>query len=486
MTARPLFWTLHLITFVLITLHSLQRRRNANSTLLWIFTAWSLPVIGPILYLSFGIDRVADRGFLKFLADEHVLETRKGTRAAAPRAYWHHLTGAPAENEFQREFNRTMDSLIPDHPALAGNRLNTLVDGDEAYPRMLEAIRAAKNHIHLQSYIIGNDTISREFMDTLVAKAREGVQIRLLYDRFGSTSALFGGLFRRARKVPNFYVAGWTQANLLKRQFQINLRNHRKTLVVDGKIGFFGGINILDEHLTRPGKPPIRDYHFEAEGPIVQELQYAFLRDWYFITEESPRTLLIEKYFPHADSAGNVTARLISSGPSDSTDVAIETFFNSIVLAQKQILAVTPYFVPPDDILRALRSAALRGVDVHLVVPQENNHRYAGHASRALYEELLLAGIHIHERHPPFMHSKALVIDGEFAVVGTANLDVRSLHLNYETCMAVYSAEFTDALKNIIHADMDSSDEVLLTDWQNRPMRDRLLENLAALMTPVL
>lgn len=476
----------HLTAFALVTFHCLQRRRNASSTLLWIFIAWSVPVFGALLYLSFGVDRVDDRAYLKFLTDEHLLKTRKGTLAAAPRAYWHHLTGAPAENEFQREFNRTLDALIPDHPALAGNRLTPLVDGDEAYPRMLDAIRNARRHIHLQSYIIGNDRISREFINALAAKAAEGVPVRLLYDRFGSTSAVFGGLFRKARKIPGFKVAGWTQANLLKRQFQINLRNHRKTLIVDGKKGFFGGINLLDDHVTRPGKPPIRDYHFEAEGPIVQELQYAFLRDWYFITEEPPETLLTEEYFPHADPAGNVTARLISSGPSTLEDVAVETFFNSIVLAKKQILAVTPYFVPPADILRALRSAALRGVDVRLVVPQENNHRYAGSASRALYEELLLAGVRIFERRPPFMHSKALIVDGDFALVGTANLDVRSLHLNYETCLAVYGEEFSGVMKRIIHEDIASSDEVLLADWRKRPARCRLLENLASLMTPVL
>ena len=416
-----------------------------------------------------------------------IRETRKETRKAAPRAYWHNLlTGAPAENEFQREFNRTLDALIPNHPALTGNRITPLVNGDETYPRMLKAIRGAKRHIHLQSFIIDDDAIGREFMAALTAKAAEGVQIRLLYDRFGSTRASFSGLFWKARNTPGLTLAGWTQANPFKRQFQINLRNHRKTLIIDGKKAFFGGINIHDENTTRPGRPPIRDYHFETEGPIVQELQYSFLRDWYFITEESPEKLLTEEYFPHAEPAGNVTARLINSGPSTVEDVAIESFFNSIVLAKKQILAVTPYFVPPVDILRALRSAALRGVDVCLIVPKENNHFYTGLASRALYEELLLAGVRIFERHPPFMHAKALIVDGEFALVGTANLDVRSLNLNYETCVAVYSAEFADAMKSIIHEDINSSDEVILADWQNRPAYRRLLENLASLMSPVL
>jgi len=478
---------LHLIAFILITLHCLRRRRNATSTILWIFLAWAFPFFGALFYLTFGVDRVADRGFQKFLTEEHLLHTRKGTQEAAPRAYWHNLlTGAPAQNEFQREFDCALNTLLPDHPALAGNRLTPLVTGDEAYPKMLQAIRGAKAHIHLQSFIIGSDATGSEFMEALAAKAAEGVEIRLLYDRFGSTRAHLCGLFRKYNRLSNVQVAGWTQADVLKRQFQINLRNHRKILVVDGTRAFFGGINLQDRNTSAHKHGPIRDYHFDVQGPLVQEFQYSFLRDWYFITGEDPETLLTQDYFPHIDPDGDLTARLINSGPSTEKDVAIETFFNAITLARKQILAATPYFVPPVDVLRALRSAALRGLDVRLVVPQKNNHFYTGLASRALYEELLLAGVKIFERRPPFMHAKALVIDGEFSLVGTANLDERSLNLNYESSVAVYSEPFADALKNIIHEDIDLSAEIILTEWQNRPAARRLLENLASLMTPVL
>ena len=479
-------WATHLTVFTLVTLHCLQRRRNASSTILWIFVAWSFPIVGALVYISFGIDRVGDQGYLKFLADEHLLETRRGTQATAPRAYWHKLTGIPADNDYQREYNRTLDALLPDHPALAGNRITPLVGGDEAYPQMLAAIRNAKHHIHLQSFIIANDAISHEFINALADRAATGVQVRLLYDRFGSTRAVFGGLFNKIRKQPNVQIAGWTQANPLKRQFQINLRNHRKSLIIDGARAFFGGVNIHDENTSAHKNGPIRDYHFDVRGPLVQELQYSFLRDWYFITSESPDSLLTEPYFPHTEPAGDVTARFINSGPSTRQEVAVESFFNSIILAKKQILAVTPYFVPPPDILRALRSAALRGVDVRLIVPQKNNHLYAGFASHALYEDLLNAGVRIFERHPPFMHAKALVIDGAFALVGTANIDERSLNLNYETCVAIYSEKFADAMKEIIHEDIDSSDEIVLNEWLQRPADLRLLENLATLMSPVL
>lgn len=478
--------TMHILAFVLVTFHSLRRKRNASSTILWIFVAWSFPVAGPILYLCFGVDRTPDKGFKKYLTDSNLLNARANAIESAPYAYWHNPVAVPDDSSLQRNMNRILNALVPDHPAHPDNRIVPLVCGDETYHEMLAAIRCAKKHIHLQSFIIARDTVSREFMEALAERAAAGVRVRLLYDRFGSTRAHLTGFFQKYQHHENIQIVGWTQVNPLKRQFQINLRNHRKVLVVDGSKAFFGGVNIHDENtIANPGGP-IRDYHFSVEGPMVQELQYSFLRDWHFITDENPADLLTEEYFPQTAPAGNVTARLVNSGPSTEKDVAVETFFNAVALAQKQILAVTPYFVPPAEILRALHSAALRGVDVRLVLPQKNNHRYAGFASHALYEELLLAGVQIYERQPPFMHAKALVIDGEFSLVGTANLDNRSLTLNYETSAAVYSPEFADAMKDLIHEDIEFSREITLTEWRQRPAYRRLLENLALLMAPVL
>lgn len=477
---------LHIGAFLLVTLHSLQRKRNASSTLLWIFLAWSFPVAGPLLYLCFGVDRVTDRGFEKFLTNRVLLSARAGTKETAPFAYWHHPRTVPQQSDLHRNMNRILDALVPDHPAHPGNRIVPLVGGDEAYRDMLAAIRSAKKQIHLQSFIIARDRISREFMDALAEQAAHGVQVRVLYDRFGSTRAHLSGFFRKYARLPDIQIAGWTQANPLKRQFQINLRNHRKVLVVDGTVAFFGGVNIHDENRTGTKNGPIRDYHFRVEGPLVQELQYSFLRDWHFITGEDPSGLLTEACFPETAADGPTSARLINSGPSAEKDTAVETFFNAVTLAKQQILAVTPYFVPPDDLLRALHSAALRGVDVRLIVPQKNNHRYAGLASRALYEELLQAGVRIYERQPPFMHAKALVVDNEFCLIGTANLDNRSLSLNYETSVAVYSTVFADAMKDVVHEEIECSTEITLAQWQQRPAARRLFENLALLMAPVL
>lgn len=481
---------LHFIAFTGVFFHALKRRRNASATILWIFVAWSFPLIGPLLYLSFGVDRVPDKGLRKRAANQLMMDQRQARhKDTTSFVAWHYSFNTPineVENEFCRKLNRSLDAISMEHPLLDGNAIIPLVCGDEAYPPMLEAIRSARHHIHLQSFILYRDDTGRMFLEELRKKAEEGVKVRLMFDRFGSTHAYLSGMFRKYRKVPNFSICGWTQANPLKRQFQINLRNHRKNLIVDGHVAFFGGVNISSENVTRAGHEAIRDYHFKVEGPLVHELQFSFLRDWYFMTQEPMDQLLNTKHFPEMLSIGTARARLIDSGPSEPPDLAAESFFNAITLAQRQILVVTPYFVPTNDIIRALRSAAHRGVDVRIIVPEKNNHRYAGIASKALYEELLSSGVRIYQRKPPFIHAKAMVIDDCVALVGTANLDVRSLELNYETTALIECELAIDKLKLMIHEDMDCSREITLNEWLKRPAGQKLAENLCSLMTPVL
>lgn len=483
-------WTLHIVSFLLVCAHCLKHRREATSAILWIFVTWSFPVIGLLCYVAIGINRVEDKGLKKHAADQKLLaESRAIAEDALPLAYWntiHEARGVVPPTPFGRYLNASMRSLLPDNPLLGGNDVKVLVDGDDAYPEMLTAIENARHHIHLQTFIIRNDAIGRQMLDRLAEKARSGVKVRFLYDKFGSTYATFSGLFLRYRRTDNFFMAGWTQANIFKRQFQINLRNHRKIMVVDGQVAFTGGMNIDADNMTRDGNPPIRDYHFMINGPMVQELQYSFVRDWCFTTDESPGELLQESYFPHLETAGPVMARLVNTGPTTEMQCITDVFFMAITAARKQILAVTPYFVPPRDILRALRTAALRGVDVRLTVPLRNNHVYAGLAGRALFDELLCAGVRVFQRTPPFAHAKALIVDDEFALVGTANLDARSLQLNYETNMAVYDDNFVNRLKGIVLSDLAQSREVKLDEWRQRPVRKQILENLAHLMMPVL
>lgn len=485
------YWVvLHIMAFIAVCLHALKRRRNASATILWIFVAWSFPFFGPLLYLSFGIDRVPRKG-LQAKATEQLMMKQRAERHQGENPFiaWHfdYRTNTPAiANDLCRQLNLSIDGLNPDHPLLDGNSIEPLVCGDQAYPLMLQAIRSATHHIHLQSFIIRPDETGRKFLDALKAKAQEGVKVRLMFDRFGSTPANLGGMFRKYRNIPNLQIQGWTQTNPLRRQFQLNLHNHRKNLVVDGRIAFFGGVNISSENITAQGREAIRDYHFKVEGPLVHELQYSFLRDWFFMNEEPLDALLCPEHFPQLHPVGSAMARVIDSGPSAPPEMVGEVFFNAIVMAQSQILIVTPYFVPTVDILKALRSAARRGVDVRIILPLKNNHRYAGQASKALYEELLEAGARIFHRQPPFIHAKAMVVDGTVALVGTANLDVCSLILNYETTVLLFDETAVNKLKFIIHEDMELATEINLNTWLRRPAFQKLAENLCALMTPVL
>ncbi len=482
---------LHLLAFLLVCLHCLQHRREeAASTLLWIFLAWSFPVFGPLLYVTLGVDRLTPRGAFKNSQNVRFRDERKAREDALPLAYWHAVHAdnikAALAGSADIALNHAMDTLAPDYPLLAGNHITPLVTGDEAFPAMLELIDQARHHIHLQSFIIRNDRTARTLFDRLAGKAREGVTVRVIFDRFGSTQAVLTGFFRRYRRVPHMTIQGWTQVNPLKRRFQMNLRNHRKVLVVDGRCACFGGINISAANVTRHSRPPIRDYHFRVGGPVVQQLQYAFLQDWFFMSGEAVDNLLHESCFPSIAHEGTVPARVINSGPSSHLQTMADVFFMAIGRACSQILIVTPYFVPTPDLLRALRCAALRGVEVRLILPKKNNHFYAGWASHALYEGLLDAGVRIFHRQPPFLHAKAMLIDGQTAITGTANWDVRSLRLNYETGMVLCDEPFGNLLKQIILEDEALSDEITLPGWHRRPAWHRLIENACSLLAPVL
>jgi cardiolipin synthase len=482
----------HAVIATFVTLHSLREPREPRSTLFWIYLAWALPFIGAIIYLAFGVNRIPVKGWQKQHSDQTFWEARRNRESESqPLAYWrglqHALTTSP-QDPSDVELNQVLDRLHPGHPLLGGNSIASYTDGEESYPAMLAAIRSARHHIHLQSYIIGRDAVGREFFELLARRAREGVQVRVLYDDFGSAQARLLGFFRRYRRVPNLQIFGFSQVNPIKRQFQLNLRNHRKLLIVDGRHGFVGGMNISASHCPqeKQGGAAIRDYHFAVQGPIVLELQYTFLRDWYYMTDENPDTLLSQKHFPQIEAQGRVAMRIVNAGPTSEREALCDANFALIGSAKSQVLLGTPYFVPPDDMRRALRVAALRGVDVRLLIPSRTNHLSTTFAARALYEEMLVAGVRIFLRRPPFMHCKFLLIDGRNAMVGTANFDNRSLKLNYETNLIVFDTAFADAFKQRVLDDYAQADDLSLAAWRRRSARQQLVENFFNLTSPAL
>jgi cardiolipin synthase A/B len=481
----------HVVIAALVTLHSLREPREPRSTLFWIYLAWALPFLGALLYLAFGINRIPVKGWQKQRSDQTFLEARRTRESESqPLAYWRGLQNAllaRPRDPSDVELNQVLDRLHPGHPLLGGNASSTFTDGEEAYPAMLEAIRGARHHIHLQSYIIGRDAVGRQFFDLLASRALEGVQVRVLYDDFGSAKARLLGFFRHYRHVPSLQIVGFSQVNPVKRQFQLNLRNHRKLLIVDGRQGFIGGMNLSDaHHRDEKDKAGIRDYHFAVQGPIVLELQYTFLRDWYYMTDENPEMLLSQNHFPQIEAQGTVAMRIVNAGPTSEREALCDANFALIGSAKTQVLLGTPYFVPPDDMRRALRVAALRGLDVRLLIPVRTNHLSTTYAARAFYEEMLTAGVRLFLRRPPFMHSKFLLIDGRNAMVGTANFDNRSLKLNYESNLIVFDADFADSFKRRVLDDYANADELSLAVWKRRPTVQRLVENLFNLVSPAL
>jgi cardiolipin synthase len=352
---------------------------------------------------------------------------------------------------------------------------------------MLEALQEARSSIHFQTYIIRPDRIGRRFMDLLSLKARQGVQVRFLYDRLGSSTAHLSGFFLEYLEVPNLQVHGYALIHPLKRRLQINLRNHRKLLVVDGRIGFLGGINIHDQNISTVSKGlEIHDTHFEVQGPAVSELQYSFLQDWYHTSEEHPEALLREEYFPRLEPCGEDFARVVRSGPGHDYEAIHRAFFTFLVMAQRSIRLLTPYFVPDSPLLTALVNAAARGVDVRIIVPKKNNHWYIHYATRSFFSPLLRAGVRIFERPPPFLHAKALLVDNRWAFVGSANFDIRSFQLNFELNLEARGPFAEVQLRQALQEEVLCSEEVELTDFERRKPWKPMLENLCALASPLL
>lgn len=477
----------HLILGVVVSLDILLHKHRPVSAVLWLCTVWFFPIAGPLFYLTFGMDRVrrgaAARHATATLVAQRALAHPTAERMAvnSPHRESHDWAHHPA-----RRLLEATDRAVRSHWFVGGNRTRLLVDGDQFYPALVEAIRDARTTIHIQTYIFARDRFGWELLQALQRKAAEGVTVRLLYDRFGSTIAHFSRMFAAARAA-GVRARSITQANPLKGRFQINLRNHRKVAVIDGELGFVGGINLSDENLGRARSGgPIRDYHLEIEGPGVADLQLSFLQDWYFATREPLDGMLRQDLFPRRGPVGKALVKVIPAGPVLHGHGLDDAIFAAIVAAEQSVVIVTPYFVPDEPIVEAVRSAALRGVAVTVVVPARNNHWYTGAAARSLYPPLLKAGVRIFERRPPFMHAKALVIDETMAFLGSANLDYRSLHLNFETNVQVVDPELLANLGNQLVAEIAASREVTLHDHLARPIYHRLVENFCFLFQPLL
>jgi cardiolipin synthase len=447
------------------TIHVLLRKREVASAVGWIGLVWFAPVLGAITYLLFGVNRVRRRARQLRPADEDI---------ANPA-----VRLSPGLADGLDPLGRGV-SRITARPLLAGTRVEVYRNGDAAYPPMLASIAAATTSIGISSYIFRDDLWGGRFIDALTAAGRRGVAVRVLIDGIGG-GWLTSPAYHRLRR-DGVTAARFMHSLLPWRMPFINLRNHKKVLVLDGMVAFTGGMNIADENVlaTRP-KQPVQDLHFRIQGPVVAQLSQAFADDWSFVTGED---LKGAAWFPKIPPGNGALARVIDSGPDEDLEKVEIAILQAIACARDSIAVMTPYFLPDERLITALSLAAMRGVKVDLLVPQKSNHRLVDWGTRANIGPLLIDGVRIWRSPPPFHHSKIMVVDGEWCLVGSCNWDIRSFRLNFELCMEVYDRNLAAALSHLMERTRGS--ELLQAELDARPLPVRLRDAAARLMLPYL
>ncbi|MDD3764321.1 MAG: cardiolipin synthase [Nevskiales bacterium] len=417
--------------------HALLNKSDPRSAWGWIAVCWLFPFAGPALYFLFGINRIQTRAHqLGFDRRRSALEI--GTEHAEDARNSGAHAGIP---ESLGEVVRTADVLTR-RPLLDGNRIGLLHNGEQTYPRMLDAIDSARHSIYLASYIFDVDDCGRRFAEALARAHARGVDVRVLIDGIGErySPRRMSRLLRRMG-VP---VSIFNPLRLLPPALHLNLRNHRKLLLVDGRVGFTGGMNISRRHLAADPtrRTRVTDLHFEVSGPILGQLAEVFAEDWRYSTRALPPPP------PEArdDADGSMTCRVIADGPNEDFDHLSLVLQAAISAARKRIRIMTPYFLPPTEVAGELRAAALRGVEVEIILPAKNNLPFVHWASRHQLWQLMRYGVSVFYQPPPFCHSKLFVVDDCYAQIGSANLDARSLRLNFELALETYDVAFAQNL----------------------------------------
>ncbi|QHL88179.1 cardiolipin synthase [Nibribacter ruber] len=474
---------LYTAVLVLVCLRIVYDTRSTSKTLAYLLIAIFVPFLGMVVYFSFGINYKKRRIYTKKLIEDEVFITALEHRVTAYSE--RNLKSSSPEVQANKELVKLLlrDSMSP---LTVGNKVKILLNGEETFPAILEALRQARHHIHIEYYIIDDDTVGNQIKDVLIQKAREGVQVRLIYDDYGSRSIrgkyLAELLAAGVEAHPFHKVHFWLLAN------RLNYRNHRKIIIIDAKTAFVGGINIADRYINSPeAKKSLywRDTHLRIDGPGIYYLQYLFFCDWNFCS--SQQLAPEEHYFITDPIEGqHCHVQIAASGPDSPTATILFSLLQSIYLAQEEVLITTPYFIPGESILNALCVAAMGGVSVKLLVPGIADSGLVNAAAWSYYDDLLLAGVEIYLYQKGFMHAKTMVIDGNMAMVGTANMDNRSFELNFEVNAVVYDQEISQQLRSVFYQDLEQSKRINPEEWRNRSKVKQLFEKLARLLSPLL
>ena len=466
------------LSIVLSCMFIIYEHQSPAATMAWLLAMILLPFIGLGAYFVFGRRKVKMRIRLLQAIQNAFGDVRQ-------------------KLEFDRTLNKSLSAIVRRHrdlmrlaysfpgpPPTTGNIALVQKDAGESYPDMFEAIAGAKNYIHAMYYILRPDGTGTKLRDILTERAKAGVEVRLMYDDIGSWSTklkFFEPLVKAGGQVREYRPGYFSRF----RGAYANFRNHRKILVVDGRTAYTGGINIGDEYLGKDREIGCwRDTNIKLIGPAANHLQLIFAEDWFYVTGEMLGTKYLAGDWPE-DAAGEIV-QVVPSGPDRQIDQVAKLYFTAITSAQKRLYITTPYFIPDESVQTALIAAALRGVDVRLLIPKKFDRDIIKYASQAYFKELLEVGCRIYQYKKGFIHSKTMSVDGELGIVGTANMDIRSFRLNFEVCAVCYSKAVAENLERHFYEDLEDSMELDMKRFRKRRRRDRFLENLARLMSAVL
>lgn len=451
--------------------------RRPDKAVAWLAVLFILPVVGFVMYY-FLAKSYSRRRRAKRKSGRMIKEMRRDMRRLSRLL-------KPGDKE-PREIEKDerlfgLLSNLPEAPITKCNEVEFYYDGREAYDAILEAMEQAKDHIHAEFYTIREDGIGLRFQEMMIKKAREGLDVRLLYDGIGSMD------------LPERYVRRLAEAGVQTGCFlpplfalidkRLNYRNHRKIVVTDGLVGFLGGINVGDEYLGLDKRLGYwRDTHMRVAGDAVYYLQHTFAKDWYFVKGELLRD---GRYLPEHDCTGDDLVQIVNSGPDAHWDTILELYFSSIAAAKNRIFITTPYFIPEPSINMALKTAAISGVDVRIILPSVPDTRIVYWASMSYLEELMQAGVRFYLYEKGFIHAKSMVVDEKLATVGTANMDMRSFFSNFEQNAVLYDRHLIRRLSGQFLLDLRESREVSLEEFERRSRWQKVKEIGARLLSPL-
>lgn len=447
----------------------ISENRNPQRTITWVLVLIFLPIFGLLIYLIFGENHRREWSVM-----------RRMTKGLDGKSLpYFNLYDEEADDDSYRKLKRLLKK-IGYAPVLDGNRIEFYSSGEEKFERLFKDIENAEKHIHLLYYAILSDEVGYRLKDLLIRKVKEGVEVYVIYDDVGSLKAksrFFKEMEKGGVKVDCFLPIRFPYFAR-----RVNYRNHRKIAVIDGKIGYIGGMNIADQYIKGLKWGAWKDLSIRIQGNGVHALQVVFLLDWYYSHKE---TLNGSSYFPEIEPQGNNPMQVVTSSPMYTYENLTEGFFQAINSAQKSIYIQTPYFMPSEQIVRAMETAALSGIEVNLMIPRRCDNPLVGAASYSYIRSLLERGVKVWLYTAGFLHSKLIVVDDSLTIVGSANMDTRSFELNFEASAFIYDSETALKAKDIFLGDQKDAIRLEYDKWIKRPRLKRYFESMMRLMSPV-